>query len=118
MNLKELKLFPANINSAGNTNNFYAVDARTSAQYPAVVVVSAPRGAKQNVKILSDCNELIMKLQKDLDAGKRVKVKFSGLIIKAYAMMRDGKVLDGISASAESFEIISAEVDDDVQIDL
>lgn len=55
--------------------------------------------------------EITTRLQRDDD----VYVTFSGLTMRAYAMLSGGSVLSGVSANAEDFELV---MPDDVILDV
>lgn len=78
----------------------------------------AIKGCSQTVKLPLSAKKAVEELQKTLsDKQTIVRVKFNNLIMRAYAMNRNGELFTGISATADGFEITSTEkpeIDDDI----
>ena len=70
------------------------------------------------MKLPLSAKKAVEELQKTLsDKQTIVRVKFNNLIMRAYAMNRNGELFTGISATADGFEITSTEkpeIDDDI----
>lgn len=80
----------------------------------------ARRNDTLKVKVPKENNSaLITKIEDALNNGNEVYISCSNLKLKAYAMtVEDNRVLSGISAKADSFQIVAIqEVDEDDDID-
>lgn len=80
----------------------------------------ARRNDTLKVKVPKENNSaVITQITDALENGSEVYVSFSNLKLKAYAMtVEDNRVLSGVSAKADSFQIVSIqEVDEDDDID-
>lgn len=75
-----------------------------------VNVRSPKTGEVQTVKIPTEQEENVNKIKNALQQDKLVKVSFNGTLrAKFWAMMLDGQLKSGITASANDCEIISIE---------
>jgi len=100
-------------NEQGKTNTGRDFDGYT-------ISCVARRNDTLKVKVPKENNSaLITKIDDALQNGSEVYVSFSNLKLKAYAMLvEDNRVLSGISAKADSFQIVAIqEVDEDDDID-
>lgn len=80
----------------------------------------ARRNDTLKVKVPKENNSaVITQITDALENGSEVYVSFSNLKLKAYAMtVEDNRVLSGVSAKADSFQIVAIqEVDEDDDID-
>lgn len=72
--------------------------------------ILALKGCTQTVKLPMAAKKSIEDLEKLLaDKQTIVRVKFNNLVLKPYAMNRNGELFTGISATADGFEITSTE---------
>ncbi|MCR4598408.1 MAG: hypothetical protein K5678_05180 [Acetatifactor sp.] len=79
------------------------------------VTVQSPRtGEPQTVKLPRDCESVINEIREALAADKVVTVTFNGTFVgKFWAMYTDGRVKQGVSATATSIAIVSVKDRDD-----
>lgn len=101
-------------NEQGKTNTGRDFDGYT-------ISCVARRNDTLKVKVPKENNSALISQITDalLDGSGEVFVSFSNLKLKAYAMLvEDNRVLSGISAKADSFQIVAIqEVDEDDDID-
>lgn len=101
-------------NEQGKTNTGRDFDGYT-------ISCAARRNDTLKVKVPKENNsEVITRITDALNDGNaEVFVSFSNLKLKAYAMLvEDNRVLSGVSAKADSFQIVAIqEVDEDDDID-
>lgn len=117
MLLKNLKLNPVNISKLGSTGQLEAIGTaigrkqtedgrwtREPANY--IVECSAFHGDVLKIKLPLSVHEDFQKLVELLKTEDTVKLQFTNLEIKPYAMRTaSGTFLSGVSAKAESFQI-------------
>ena len=130
MKLKNIRLTLGNVNTAPNRKDMTVTDVlinrarnedgsmgKDIQNY--VIACAAYKGDILKVKIGIEHAEKFTKLSNALKDDATVLVTFSGLKLRAYAMLGDnGQVISGVGASAEDFEFTVKELDDDFEVEL
>lgn len=103
--------------SVNSASAIYGVDAtgkRTGEITGFQVACSAYRGDELKVKFPNDVRvgEKIEGLIKQLENDIDIEISFKNLKLTAYAMLgADGKMISGVAAKAEDFEVIPSDFD-------
>lgn len=96
----------------------YAIDPQTRQRTSEVDGYSIDilcMGKAQSVKLPKECAATVSQVQEALQDGKTVWVSFDGTLrAKPYALLNDGNLISGISASATTLILDKSEKEDDI----